>query len=454
MNIDAIDENEEGGGQNPNEMNFYDANDTFIDDEDVCSDNSENEFTKISLPYENYTEEEIINNLLKADKIREKEDSRRKKKEVLRRKKRDENKENNIINKVSDKKTDDMQIDHVSPNNQKGDNNQNKQFSEIDSELEKIKSTFSLENVQKDLKDKMMFLKKISVFYRKINGLINIEYFLQKISLLFNASCELLQLILEFDKLKSKRDGIYSTIAKLILKLETQITETGINDISDCVIFKSNEKIRDILDKILERILNYLKINESVSIFLKTEENELKIKQFLETHILGDMSDSEAKAKIIHKFINTFGNASIVFNLENFTQIINTYIKEQEQSSIENKFMFDMNLRFIGEEGMLIDDQEEVGGKIAKPKKEKNKKNKPKNEIKNNLKNSKEENDNSRINSQENDSNEISVKRKKSSKIDEEKIKANEIIDLENSNTDMNMVLKEPNLSKRYYKVM
>jgi len=478
MDIDEIDENEEGEGQNLNEMNYYDANDTFIDDEDVCSDNSENEFTKISLPYENYTEEAILNNLLKADKIREKEESRRKKKKEFRMKKQDENKNKNMIDKSLDKNSDYMNIDHVSPKNQKvGEekkennhdinkkrkkivnfvdsekkkelnntqntnelnelniNNQNKQFSQIDSDLENLQSTFSLENVQKDSKDKLMFLKKISVIYRKINGQINIEYFLEKISFLFNTSTDLLQLILEFDKLKVKRDGIYSTIAKLIMKLEYKITEIGIKDITDCGIFKSNEEIGDKLDQILERILNYLKINDMVSTYLKTEENESKIKQFLETNKLGNMSDSEAKAKIIHKFKETLEKASIVFNLENFLQIINTYIKEQEKSSIGDKYMFDINLRFIGEEGMPIDDPE------------------PKNDNKNNSKNSDDEVNNNKIITQENDS-----KRKISFKNDEteEKIKTNEneIIDLENSNIDINMDAKEPSLSKRFYKVM
>ena len=53
-----------------NEINYYDLNDPFIDDDEVVSDNSQNEFFSLTLAYGNYTEDEVLKNLMKTEKQR------------------------------------------------------------------------------------------------------------------------------------------------------------------------------------------------------------------------------------------------------------------------------------------------------------------------------------------------------------------------------------------------
>ena len=305
MNIKQIEKMaEDQTGQNPDEINFYNLDDSFINDDEVFSDNSENEFFKITLPYGNYKEDEIIKNLQRANKLRLakkaslSKNSKKMKNKVDSVEKSDKEKSETIVDQLqisnnqeenktklnestSKTKTSGLSkkrkykekeeifniIDENVENSLNANKNENdlkKQINLIDTELETILALFSLENIQKNPKEKLIFTKKLSVIYRRITAESANEYLLQKISSVFNEPTDLLKIILEFDKLKVRRDIVYSTVAKLIVKFALNLTEMKINDITDCSILNLNKDIKEKLEQILEKVLNYLIANEKV----------------------------------------------------------------------------------------------------------------------------------------------------------------------------------------------
>ena len=298
-------ENKDGDPQNQNEINYYDLNDPFINDDEVASDNSQNEFFNITLAYGNHTEEEVIRNLTRAKKMKKstksKKDAKAKDAMVVdstglstlttikgQFKKR---KFGEMENALGGNSPDIQEGDYISePNtnflNQEKEKNE-KEAAENEKELKILNSNIEVlptsitffdetidgiiresmvnNEISKEPKDVINLLKKLIVHYKKVkDDDCKSNIFLSKLSDLLSITFNDLKLIFEFETNKVKREGIFSNVAKLINKFVVNLTEINIRNISDKSIFLENAELKEKLTSLIGKITVYIESVQTV----------------------------------------------------------------------------------------------------------------------------------------------------------------------------------------------
>lgn len=300
--IEKFNQQKEGDLQNPNEINHYDLNDSFICDDEVCSDNSENEFFNITLAYGNYTEEEVLKNILRSKKLKDKN----KKKDVRKKNATKSNKDDMEVEPSTgipsgiptvtsqSKKRKFGELESVQGTNspdskeilssvhssqimiQEKEKNEKEAVEHekgmkiydsnivpitfLDETIDNIIKECMINNeIPKEQKDIINLLKKLIVHYKKIKDEESkTETFLNKLSDLLSISYLDLKLIFEFETHKVKREGIFSNVAKLINKFVVTLTENNIRNICDKNILLENEEIKEKLVSLIGKINSYV----------------------------------------------------------------------------------------------------------------------------------------------------------------------------------------------------
>jgi hypothetical protein len=306
--IEKFNEQKEGDLQNPNEINYYDLNDSFICDDEVCSDNSQNEFFNITLAYGNHTEEEVIKNLTRSKKLKKsvkpkKDAGSKSNKDAMvvdstgvsslstvkgQSKKRKFGEMENALgtnspeakeNCINSNQNSQMMIQEKEKNE--------KEAAEHEKEMKSLNSSISLlpmsitffdetidsiikesmlnNEISKEPKDVINLLKKLIVHYKKVkDDESKTGTFLNKLSDLLSISYSDLKLIFEFETHKVKREGIFSNVAKLINKFVVNLTENNIRNICDKDIFIENEDMKERLISLLGKITAYIESVQTV----------------------------------------------------------------------------------------------------------------------------------------------------------------------------------------------
>jgi hypothetical protein len=306
--IDKFNEQTEGDLQNPNEINYYDLNDSFICDDEVCSDNSENEFFNITLAYGNYSEEDVLKNILRSKKLKDK----KKKKEIRKKDASKLNKDDMEVEPstgvpsgiptvtIHSKKRKFGELENVQGTNtpdtkeilspvhnsqimtQEKEKNEKEAFEQekgmkihdsnilsitfFDETIDNIIRECMINNeIPKEQKDVINLLKKLIVHYKKVKDEESkTEIFLNKLSDLISISYSDLKLIFEFETHKVKREGIFSNVAKLINKFVVTLTENNIRNICDKTILLENEEMKEKLVTLIGKINSYVESAQTV----------------------------------------------------------------------------------------------------------------------------------------------------------------------------------------------
>jgi hypothetical protein len=312
---------EEGGSlssQGENEINYYDLNDPWIDDSDVASDYSQNDFFNLTLTYGNYSEEDVIKNLMKTTKQKNQKKKKREEKKLNKNKSLEKKASaSNIPTTVSHQNlnvNDQMVVDFeekfISRNNlnnitnmfdspkkrkfqeieKKQDNNlhdimrkeesryYDKQLANTTNEMEgviKIRDRIKKLNFEENLneifmeafkdneiishKDKINLVKKISPHYRKIKDDEKKSLdFLQNFSLIIDVNIDVINFLLNLENQKVRREGIFSNLAKLINRFVAFLTDNNISTISEQIV--QNPGVEEKIFAIASKIIIYLEI--------------------------------------------------------------------------------------------------------------------------------------------------------------------------------------------------
>lgn len=310
MNPNDINNLLENKQVNPEDFNYYDLNDSFLDDGDVVSDNSENEFFKLTLQGGNYTEEEIINNLEKGSK--EKSKKKKKAKKVDNNNK--ENKENvqttnnlvsegpNILNEINNlneeapkkskpkvkklkKNSDSTAINTVSNNlnninspeillqpEKEKEKSQNEETIILNNLLKistnspsndetltlAIKEFLNVENFPTETKEKLSIIKKFSTIFKKVReDETRLGNFLFKLGDCIKESIDDLKIIFEFEFLKTKREGMYSNLSKILKSFSTLLIKSNMTNITNTNLITNNKELSDSINNIMNKTTAY-----------------------------------------------------------------------------------------------------------------------------------------------------------------------------------------------------
>jgi hypothetical protein len=272
-------ENKEGEFQNANEINFYDLNDPFINDEEVISDNSEDGINKLTLPFGNHTEDEVIRNLMRGKKIKLKKKTKKVSKDNKNKDEvmivDDENKDlnNNIgldnsgSNIYKKRKFQEFNNENLTTNDFGTtthvirNEELNMQFSTFGDEGvdQLIKETLIDNEFTNEYKDILVLIRKLHIHYKNFRDEEpKATNFLTKLSNLVNISSSDLKLILEFEGVKVKREGTFSNLSKMINKFVKTFTDNNIRDIKEKTVLDDNQDTRKELVALSLKIKNYI----------------------------------------------------------------------------------------------------------------------------------------------------------------------------------------------------
>lgn len=326
-------------GTRINEINYYDQNDSFIDDEDDINDEENNEFFKLNLTYGNYTEDAIINNL-NRNKSRFRKSVKKKKQE------------NEDINEEDAFKSTTVPLSTQEGFELKAKTGKKRKFGDAInlSPSEKLDSqnlliTFNTlmkeyielgNSIPSKEKEKEMFIKRIIPSVKNIT--INeenetykelIEVFSKQLSM----DKEEFAILFEYEIFKSKTEATYSTFSKLLNQFICQLNSQGIHDfknVSQLFEDGSLPDLKDKLDSVLYRVVCYQRCYNDY--FRKVSSQHDHILKVLGKYIPGVKERNEEYiCKLSLKFEELFEKYNITFD---FTSIIQ-YIRSADFSPKE-----------------------------------------------------------------------------------------------------------------------
>ena len=264
-------------GYNGYEDNFYDKNDSFIDDDfDNSSEDNELLF-KLTLGHGNYTEQEILNNLKKSNR----KDSLKKKKKMknIKGKKTKEGKK--LINNKKEKK---LKLGHKlnkilstktkrKPEEDNNNSTTNKKKKKININIESIEN-LNIEKIDEIFKlliteydteintdhEKESFLRRnikiIEELYKK-----NSSDFIKVLSNKFQIEINKANILIEYELFKSVLENKYSNLSKFLNKLYTLLKENGVMEINTMEqlnkYIESVPEIEKSLNHVSDNIINY-----------------------------------------------------------------------------------------------------------------------------------------------------------------------------------------------------
>ena len=330
----SIDLNKKAVNNPVYEDNFYDKNDPFIDDDLDNNSSEENELLyKLTLGYGNFTEQDILNNLKKANrnnslkkkkKMKKKEKGKKspnkKEKKKLGKKlllthktKRKNDEEKDIQNKK--KKKININIDSIENlTKEKTEEIFNSLISEYDSDIstDHEKESFLRRNI-----------KIIEELYKK-----NKLDFISILSSKFSINEEKANVLMEYELFKSILENKYSNLSKFLNKLYTLLKENGVLEINNMEqIKKYNESVPEIgksLNHISDNIVNY-----------RDKFNSYMGKHFLDMYLINESLENyipnikERNNEYLTKIAAKFKEYEDKFKIKVEKNIFIDYIKEK-----------------------------------------------------------------------------------------------------------------------------
>ena len=330
----SIDLNKKAANNPVYEDNFYDKNDPFIDDDLDNNSSEENELLyKLTLGYGNFTEQDILNNLKKANrnnslkkkkKMKKKEKGKKSpnkkekkklgKKLLLTHKTKRKNDEEKDI-QIKKKKKININIDSIENlTKEKIEEIFNSLISEYDSDIstDHEKESFLRRNI-----------KIIEELYKK-----NKLDFISILSSKFSINEEKANVLMEYELFKSILENKYSNLSKFLNKLYTLLKENGVLEINNMEqIKKYNESVPEIgksLNHISDNIVNY-----------RDKFNSYMGKHFLDMYLINESLENyipnikERNNEYLTKIAAKFKEYEDKFKIKVEKNIFIDYIKEK-----------------------------------------------------------------------------------------------------------------------------
>ena len=335
-------------GYNGYEDNFYDKNDSFIDDDfDNSSEDNELLF-KLTLGHGNYTEQEILNNLKKSNR----KDSLKKKKKMknIKGKKTKEGKK--LINNKKEKK---LKLGHKlnkilstktkrKPDEDNNNSTTNKKKKKININIEsienlnieKIDEIFNLLITEYDTEintdhEKESFLRRnikiIEELYKK-----NSSDFIKVLSNKFQIEINKANILIEYELFKSVLENKYSNLSKFLNKLYTLLKENGVMEIN--TMEQLNKYIESVPE--IEKSLNHVSDN---IINYRDKFNSYMGKHYSDMYIINSELENfiqnikDRNLEYITKIASKFNEYEDKFKIKIKKEIFIEYIKNKNPST-------------------------------------------------------------------------------------------------------------------------
>ena len=330
----SIDLNKKAANNPVYEDNFYDKNDPFIDDDLDNNSSEENELLyKLTLGYGNFTEQDILNNLKKANR-----NNSLKKKKKMKKKEKGKKSPNKKEKKKLGKK---LLLTHKTKRkNDEEKEIQNKKKKKININIdsienltkEKIEEIFNslISEYDSDIStdhEKESFLRRnikiIEELYKK-----NKLDFISILSSKFSINEEKANVLMEYELFKSILENKYSNLSKFLNKLYTLLKENGVLEINTMEqIKKYNESVPEIgksLNHISDNIVNY-----------RDKFNSYMGKHFLDMYLINESLENyipnikERNNEYLTKIAAKFKEYEDKFKIKVEKNIFIDYIKEK-----------------------------------------------------------------------------------------------------------------------------
>ena len=330
----SIDLNKKAANNPVYEDNFYDKNDPFIDDDLDNNSSEENELLyKLTLGYGNFTEQDILNNLKKANR-----NNSLKKKKKMKKKEKGKKSPNKKEKKKLGKK---LLLTHKTKRkNDEEKDIQNKKKKKININIdsienltkEKIEEIFNslISEYDSDIStdhEKESFLRRnikiIEELYKK-----NKLDFISILSSKFSINEEKANVLMEYELFKSILENKYSNLSKFLNKLYTLLKENGVLEINNMEqIKKYNESVPEIgksLNHISDNIVNY-----------RDKFNSYMGKHFLDMYLINESLENyipnikERNNEYLTKIAAKFKEYEDKFKIKVEKNIFIDYIKEK-----------------------------------------------------------------------------------------------------------------------------
>ena len=330
----SIDLNTKAANNPVYEDNFYDKNDPFIDDDLDNNSSEENELLyKLTLGYGNFTEQDILNNLKKANR-----NNSLKKKKKMKKKEKGKKSPNKKEKKKLGKK---LLLTHKTKRkNDEEKDIQNKKKKKININIdsienltkEKIEEIFNslISEYDSDIStdhEKESFLRRnikiIEELYKK-----NKLDFISILSSKFSINEEKANVLMEYELFKSILENKYSNLSKFLNKLYTLLKENGVLEINNMEqIKKYNESVPEIgksLNHISDNIVNY-----------RDKFNSYMGKHFLDMYLINESLENyipnikERNNEYLTKIAAKFKEYEDKFKIKVEKNIFIDYIKEK-----------------------------------------------------------------------------------------------------------------------------
>ena len=330
----SIDLNKKAANNPVYEDNFYDKNDPFIDDDLDNNSSEENELLyKLTLGYGNFTEQDILNNLKKANR-----NNSLKKKKKMKKKEKGKKSPNKKEKKKLGKK---LLLTHKTKRkNDEEKDIQNKKKKKININIdsienltkEKIEEIFNslISEYDSDIStdhEKESFLRRnikiIEELYKK-----NKLDFISILSSKFSINEEKANVLMEYELFKSILENKYSNLSKFLNKLYTLLKENGVLEINNMEqIKKYNESVPEIgksLNHISDNIVNY-----------RDKFNSYMGKHFLDMYLINESLENyipnikERNNEYLTKIAAKFKEYENKFKIKVEKNIFIDYIKEK-----------------------------------------------------------------------------------------------------------------------------
>lgn len=340
--------------RNPNEINYYDQNDSFIDDEDAFNGDLNDQTSKLNLLPGNYTEEMIIKNL-----------NRNKKKIKKNFKKKKNNNNENENETYQNLISTNTHFEGISPEMEEELNKKIKKrkFGEGITSLSENADRESIERMYNQLmkdycesgkgipdkdNEKEIFIKKSIPQLKNIDGNNKIEIikvFSQKLKM----DEKEFEILFNYEVFKSKIEGTFSTFSKLLNQFCTSLYENDISDFTNLKeTFESNSEIYSKFSILIQKIIVFRQLhNEYIGAQMDKLDN---IYEIINKYISGVRErNNEYLTKISSKIKESFEKNRIKYSIDNIVD----FIKKNFDSIEYEENLTDLNHPILGIERFL-----------------------------------------------------------------------------------------------------
>ncbi len=365
--------------RNPNEINYYDQNDSFIDDEDAFNGDLNDQTSKLNLLPGNYTEEMIIKNL-----------NRNKKKIKKNFKKKKNNNNENENETYQNLISTNTHFEGISPEMEEELNKKIKKrkFGEGITSLSENADRESIERMYNQLmkdycesgkgipdkdNEKEIFIKKSIPQLKNIDGNNKIEIikvFSQKLKM----DEKEFEILFNYEVFKSKIEGTFSTFSKLLNQFCTSLYENDISDFTNLKeTFESNSEIYSKFSILVQKIIVFRQLhNEYIGAQMDKLDN---IYEIINKYISGVRErNNEYLTKISSKIKESFEKNRIKYSIDNIVD----FIKKNFDSIEYEENLTDLNHPILGIERFLYYQEQQTQSGNSKSKQNSQSQNKKK----------------------------------------------------------------------------